>query len=214
MNVFSRLLQTDCFRAVRWLLRFRHRKGYGIHSPFAFSFVRDVVYETTPFYAYTPLHRLRARASSPLREKDDRLLFRLANFSEARRIVVVGEEADVETSVAYIRAARPNAQIAVVPFADDAALTDAISQMQAVDLAYLAPRVGTNWGSAWATVMQNASPRAVLAVYGIGFEWASCRTWHEAIADNRVRVTFNLSDFGVAFLESRFFKEDHIVDYW
>ena len=38
-----------------WLLRFRHRCGYGVHSPFAFSFLRDVVYEDTPYYIYEDL---------------------------------------------------------------------------------------------------------------------------------------------------------------
>ena len=28
-----------------WLARFRHRKGYGVHSPFAFRFITDVIYE-------------------------------------------------------------------------------------------------------------------------------------------------------------------------
>ena len=27
-----------------WLKRFRHRKGYGVHSPFAFDFITRVVY--------------------------------------------------------------------------------------------------------------------------------------------------------------------------
>ena len=40
---------------VVWLRRFRHRCGYGVHSPFAFQLIRGVVYERGEFYAYRPL---------------------------------------------------------------------------------------------------------------------------------------------------------------
>ena len=38
-----------------WLKRFRHRRGYGVHSPFAFAFLTDVVYERNAYYAYHEL---------------------------------------------------------------------------------------------------------------------------------------------------------------
>lgn len=38
-----------------WLSRFRYRCGYGVHSPFAFSLITDVIYEYTPYYAYHAL---------------------------------------------------------------------------------------------------------------------------------------------------------------
>ena len=34
------------------LSRFRYRCGYGVHSPFAFSLITDVIYEKMPYYAY------------------------------------------------------------------------------------------------------------------------------------------------------------------
>ena len=38
-----------------WLLRFRHRCGYGVHSPFAFNLITQVIYENTPYYKYKDL---------------------------------------------------------------------------------------------------------------------------------------------------------------
>ena len=40
-----------------WLSRFRHRCGYGVHSPFAFSLITDVIYEKMPYYAYSSLKK-------------------------------------------------------------------------------------------------------------------------------------------------------------
>ena len=39
-------------RPLIWLSRFRYRCGYGVHSPFAFSLITDVIYEKMPYYAY------------------------------------------------------------------------------------------------------------------------------------------------------------------
>ena len=38
-----------------WLRRFRHRCGYGVHSPFAFNLITQVIYENTPYYKYKDL---------------------------------------------------------------------------------------------------------------------------------------------------------------
>lgn len=38
-----------------WLSRFRHRCGYGVHSPFAFNLITQVIYESTPYYRYKDL---------------------------------------------------------------------------------------------------------------------------------------------------------------
>ena len=83
---FSILLMTESFikrlsRCWHWLLRFRHRCGYGIHSPFAFGFVTGVIYERAVYYAYAELaHAYACAQQPPLRLKDYKLLFRLANF--------------------------------------------------------------------------------------------------------------------------------------
>ena len=52
-----------------WLYRFRHRCGYGVHSPFAFNLITHVIYESTAYYKYEEL----AKAQKQLElEKDKR----------------------------------------------------------------------------------------------------------------------------------------------
>ena len=47
--------------------RYRHGKGFGIHSPFAFSFVLKVLRERLPYYSYARLEALRAMVISRTR---------------------------------------------------------------------------------------------------------------------------------------------------
>lgn len=71
-----------------WLARFRHRKGYGVHSPFAFRFITDVIYERHPYYAYGELDRALPLPMRLRRRRGLHLLLRLANHLQPRTIVL------------------------------------------------------------------------------------------------------------------------------
>ena len=71
-----------------WLARFRHRKGYGVHSPFAFRFITDVIYEGHPYYAYRELDK-KLPLSMRLRQRRGlHLLLRLANHLQPKTVVL------------------------------------------------------------------------------------------------------------------------------
>ena len=77
-----------------WLSRFRHRCGYGVHSPFAFNLITQVIYESTPYYKYKDL-AVEQKKLAPQKDnywkyeskKVKRLLFRLVNYIQPDTIV-------------------------------------------------------------------------------------------------------------------------------
>ena len=44
-------------RIWNWCKRFRHRCGYGVHSPSDFFLITSVIYEKLPYYAYEELKK-------------------------------------------------------------------------------------------------------------------------------------------------------------
>lgn len=60
-----------------WLLRIRYRKGYGMQSPFAYSFFRDIIFEELPFYMFDRLESLKDKH---LTRHTCRMLFRIVNM--------------------------------------------------------------------------------------------------------------------------------------
>ena len=62
-----------------WLKRAGMTRGFGVQSPSAYSFIRYVINEHYPYYAYAEL-KDRLDMLSRLEHKLGRLLFRLANF--------------------------------------------------------------------------------------------------------------------------------------
>lgn len=71
----------------RNLLRLRHRRGYGIHSPWVFTLVTEVVYAERgySYYAYGRLPQ-----AEGWRQKDLRMLLRLSNHFQPRSISLCG----------------------------------------------------------------------------------------------------------------------------
>lgn len=65
------------------------RRGFGIHSPFAFDFVRRVIASHCRYYCYGRLAQLARRSTLPLPTL--RLLFRLALFFRPTAYAVVGD---------------------------------------------------------------------------------------------------------------------------
>lgn len=89
----------------------RHHRsgGFGIHSPYAYRFVRHVWRQPLPYYAYEGIHQLikaikagttrrQRRDMDLVSEKEARLLFRVANFFNPQCILQVGAATGVESA--------------------------------------------------------------------------------------------------------------------
>lgn len=200
-------------RSLRWILRFRHRCGYNIHSPFAFNLVTGVIYERSAYYAYGKLRELRRHIPSKLRERDDRLLLRLINASEAHNAVVIGDQ--LQMQLAYLRAGRTSCLFRELTTADlRSSQGNALRMLPGpVDFLYLdAPT--ELWPKTWQRLLQKRGEKAFFVVRGIHRSKADFNAWNHLIANEAVRVTFDLYDFGIACFEARFNKENHIINYF
>ena len=96
----------------RTALSRHHRSGgFGIHSPFAFSFVLNVLRERLPYYAYDELLRLRNLAADGVKKrrhpavisyKNAKMLFRITNFFKPNCVLQVGMDYGVATAATLL----------------------------------------------------------------------------------------------------------------
>ncbi|MGN0213986.1 MAG: hypothetical protein ACI4AH_04160 [Muribaculaceae bacterium] len=76
--------------------RFCRSRGFGIHSPFAYNFVVDVISQRLPYYAYEELELMHHAVASDNRCKrvmsleNAKLLFRVTNHFNPRHILQIG----------------------------------------------------------------------------------------------------------------------------
>lgn len=173
-----------------WLRRFRKRRGYGVHSPFAFNFITDVVYERWPYYAYRQLDLLHPQWVCRLRlrpVKLSRLLFRIANYAHPRRACILG---GTPIAKASLQAAVPSAQ-----------WTDSLSS-PSFDFIYLdAPN---------ADVLLYTHPDTVLVLDNLQ---THLPFWQQLLSDQRVAISFDLYDVGIVMFNKRLNRKDYIVNF-
>ena len=100
------LPKANSWRKTILLYRFlRYRKGFGVHSPFAFSFITKVVDERCKYYAYYDIELLRRQlmhsrcpvVKSDIKKSHGQLLFRIVNYFKPQKLIQVGASAGIGT---------------------------------------------------------------------------------------------------------------------
>lgn len=118
-NIPLRRKSVNLYRSIR------HRKGYGVHSPFVFDLITKVIEESRPYYIYKDIEQERKKLSfhkkqityrdyrqayamhtcpigrlvkrEAISPKQGKLLFRLVNYFHSRTIVQLGPTIGLST---------------------------------------------------------------------------------------------------------------------
>lgn len=113
---------SNCVRGIcEWYLRLRHSRGYGVHSPFAYSLVTEAVHPGGKYawYGYGDIERasLAPGVRVTAHERGDaRLLLRLLSQLGSRRLLTAGVGSPLPEAVArslgigYVDLARAGAE--------------------------------------------------------------------------------------------------------
>ena len=201
MNAWAREIKRFFVR----LRRFRNRNGYGVHSPFAYSFIKDVVYEHSRYYAYNELEkrrRKRRRGWHGLSPRGDRLMFRIANRCRPAQASLIGVRSALTAE--YVAAGSRKTLISIYPEA---------SQMpaQAQEFVYAAP--GADFLTAFHITAQSCSDRSFFAAAGIHASRKAQAEWREICADPRAVVTFDLHEIGLVFFNKKLNRQSYTVSF-
>lgn len=182
-----------------WFLRFRHRRGYGVHSPFAFGFINDVVYERTAYYAYRELGKLhpwwiRWFRLYPLTCRQ--LLFRLANYVHPQTMLLIG---DRPMERQYLSAAVPTARWLKEEGAKDTA----------AELIFIAHEQLAKA----ADFIDGMASSGVMVLEGIHEDSASLQRWRQLQENRHTGITFDLYTYGILFFNPQLNKQHYIVNF-
>lgn len=197
-----------------WLYRFRHRCGYGVHSPFAFNLITQVIYQRTPYYKYEEL----AKAQKQLeREKDKhwkyeskkvkRLLFRLVNHAQPETLVDAGTLA---ASALYLKAGKEGADYTAASDLSELFLESGVP----VDFLYLHDYRRPDFvEEVFRICAARTWGKSLFVVEGIRYTPQMLALWKRMKQDERVGITFDLYDLGILFFDKTKLKQDYIVNF-
>lgn len=228
-------------RCFNWCKRFSHRKGYGVHSPFAFNLITWVIYEKYPYYAYEYLKKTRCSLKqkkglakaffNPV--KVDQLIFRLVNYFQPEIMLEIGTFTGL-TSL-YMHAAKKAARIVTIDsvselniyakktFKDTPVLDNykvGVSEklvnelLEPTDkLDFVLFNIPEVDKTLYESCLTYIGKDSLLIVNGIYASREMQNWWEEIKNDNRVGITFDLYDIGLVFFDKTKIKQHYIVNF-
>ena len=187
-----------------WISRLNCCRGFGIQSPSAYSFVRYVVNEHYPYYAYADL-----ADSFPQWGKRERKLgefyFRLANFAQASQWLCCGSIP--HWLAPYVQAGCK--RTAVVEL-EDADLRAIASAEQPIVVHLLDP---LHAEETYERVLPMLNQRSILVVNDIRLSSHSRQLWQKLRHDSRTGVTFDLHYCGLVFFDTARPKQHYVINF-
>ena len=171
------------------IYRYRHNRGFGVQSPYAFHFVTSVVAEKHCYYAYPSINS--AAAKCGCKAAYARMLFRIVNYARPQSIMTY---APCEAAVCALSMARPSAPVS------------AFRQGQPFGLLYVGDAPESL--SVVRQAIECASQDSVIIVETKHHSREIENFWREIKQNPAVAVTFDLYSMGVLFFD-RSYKKQH-----
>lgn len=189
-------------RSMVFVRRFPHSQGFGIQSPSAYRFDREVINAHHPYHAYADL-QLAFPHEDRLTLMLARLYFRIANATQARRWALCTHRNDVYR--AYIQA---GCHTTILVDDDEVSQVDKVAASDVLVMTMEDDR----WPMCEAFV-SSAHERSMLIVEGIYASKKAKVWWKELINDARTGVAFDLYDCGIIFFDHTKSKQVYIIDF-
>ncbi len=238
MNALSK---TNTLRKSLLLYRFlRYRKGFGVHSPFAFSFITKVIDERCPYYCYDEIELVRKELQQhdnvPVRQEIKRshgeLLFRVVNYFKPKRLIQLGSPAGIGTL--YLTAYASDLQCTVLEekesFARQTCWTIQRKERTFItveqgDYRQTFPKALQEMGKVdfiffnspditrayLEEALKHIHSESVFFIEGIRANQEMRRLWKELCLREEVVLTFDLYNIGILFFNKRLHKQNYIA---
>lgn len=186
-------------------------KGHGIHSPFVFKFVIDVLNDERLFYAFETIESI---INADLNNKKfNRLLFRITDYYQPKNILLIDETLGITTS--YIALANTSASVysyfseanniekakAVVSAckADNCLFATNITEKKQYDLVYVNAQNNVQLNDALQQVLPLLHPQSILIINNISSSKEIETQWLQLQTDSAVTLTINLFQIRLVF---------------
>lgn len=209
----------------------KHRKGFGVHSPFAYSIITDVIEERNQYYAYLAMKRVYAQ-NAPISFKYACLLLRLANRFRSRQILEVHNDGGYSLLPLILTDSRnslvslANQQQRDVTVAHLSWLKERVGQVTfeesytSIAPDYKADMIlvsdvpqGMSKTDLAQWLFDHTHENTLILVKGIRPRDPLEGLWDELTDNESIEITMDLYDYGLAIRRPRFFKQHYIVSF-
>ena len=189
-------------RYLHWLRRIKYCRGFGVQSPSAYRFIRYVINEHYPYYAYDELRKELLRLDSLTRKRME-LYFRVANFRQASLWLDFCERNDVIAT--YVGRGCHATQVRRITDLRQITADDRIEVLR------ICPTAGCE--ALLEAALQKADDRTLFIIEDIGYNDTAKRMWQKLLESDITSVSYDLYYLGIAFFDRKRYKANYVVNF-
>lgn len=189
-------------RYLHWLRRIKYCRGFGVQSPSAYRFIRYVINEHYPYYAYDELRKELPRLDSLTRKRME-LYFRVANFRQASLWLDFCERNDVIAT--YVGRGCHATQVRRITDLRQIAVDDRIEVLR------ICPTAGSE--AVLEAALQQADDHTLFIIEDIGYNDTAKRMWQKLLESDITSVSYDLYYLGIAFFDRKRYKANYVVNF-
>lgn len=187
-------------RYLIWLRRMSHSRGFGVQSPSAYRFIRYVISEHYPYYAYDDLRR-EYPALDWLTRKRMELYFRLANFCRTEQMVDYASDSSLLAD--YVQHGCRRTRVLNV--------YNGVLDALHMRLVRICPLDGSE--DFLEIALADSAQTSVFVVEDICTNPVASRMWQRLVESEKVSVSYDLYYCGIAFFDIDRHKTNYIVNF-
>ena len=189
-------------RYLHWLRRIKYCRGFGVQSPSAYRFIRYVINEHYPYYAYDELRNELPRLDSLTRKRME-LYFRIANYRQASLWLDYSRRDD--TIATYVWRGCNATRVRNIADSQQPVSGDKIEVLR------ICPIAGCE--SLLAAALKQADDRTLFVIEDIGYNDTAKRMWHTLLESDITSVSYDLYYLGIAFFDRKCYKANYVVNF-
>lgn len=189
-------------RYLHWLRRIKYCRGFGVQSPSAYRFIRYVINEHYPYYAYDELRKELPRLDSLTRKRME-LYFRVANFRQASLWLDFCERNDVIAT--YVGRGCHATQVRRITDLQQITADDRIEVLR------ICPSAGSE--AVLEAALQQADDHTLFIIEDIGYNDTAKRMWQKLLESDITSVSYDLYYLGIAFFDRKRYKANYVVNF-
>lgn len=189
-------------RYLHWLRRIKYCRGFGVQSPSAYRFIRYVINEHYPYYAYDELRKELPRLDSLTRKRME-LYFRVANFRQASLWLDFCERNDVIAT--YVGRGCHATQVRRITDLRQITADDRIEVLR------ICPIAGCE--ALLEAALQQTDDHTLFIIEDIGYNDTARRLWQTLLESDLTSVSYDLYYLGIAFFDRKRYKANYVVNF-
>lgn len=189
-------------RYLHWLRRIKYCRGFGVQSPSAYRFIRYVINEHYPYYAYDELRKELPRLDSLTRKRME-LYFRVANFRQASLWLDFCDRNDVIAT--YVGRGCHATQVRRITDLQQITADDRIEVLR------ICPTAGCE--ALLEAALKQTDDHTLFIIEDIGYNDTAKRMWQKLIESDLTSVSYDLYYLGIAFFDRKRYKNNYIVNF-